>query len=64
MTAFDRVLKYNMALTYVQLARGARVELGETYDAVDDYYMARDLDVEPAIFHADDVFDGIEEVGA
>ncbi len=64
MTAFDRVLKYSMALTYVQLARGARVELGETYDAVDDYYMARDLDVEPAIFHADDVFDGIEEVGA
>jgi glutathione synthase/RimK-type ligase-like ATP-grasp enzyme len=64
MTAFDRVLKHNMALTYVQLALGARVEFGETYDAADDYYMARDLDVEPAIFHADDVFDGIDEVGA
>ncbi len=64
MTAFDRVLKHNMALTYVQVALGARLEFGETYDAVDDYYMARDLDVEPAIFHADDAFDGIDEVGA
>ena len=64
MTAFDRVLKQNMALTYVQLALGAHVEFRETYDAVDDYYMARDLDVEPAIFHADDAFDGIEEIRA
>ena len=63
MTAFDRVLKHNIALTYVQLATGAHVDVGDTYDAVDDYYMARDLDVEPAIFHADDAFDGIEEVG-
>jgi hypothetical protein len=64
MTAFDRVLKHNIALTYVQLALGAHVEFRETYDAVDDYYMARDLDVEPAIFHADDAFDGIEEIRA
>ncbi len=64
MTAFDRVLKHNMALTYVQLALGARVDFVDTYDAVDDYYMSRDLDLAPAVFHADEAFDGIQEVGA
>ena len=64
MTAFDRVLKHSMALTCVQLALGARLEFEDTYDTADEYYMTRDLDLEPAIFHADDAFDGIEEVRA
>jgi hypothetical protein len=61
MTAFDRVLKHSMALTYVQLALGEEVQLDEEYDGVEGYYMVRDLDTLPGIFHADDLFDGIKE---
>jgi predicted ATP-grasp superfamily ATP-dependent carboligase len=61
MTAFDRVLKHNIALTYVRLALGERVDLGETYDAIDDYYMVRDMDIEPGVFHADEFFDDMHE---
>ena len=59
MTAFDRVLKHNIALTYVRLALGERVDVGQTHDALEGYYMVRDMDTEPAIFHADDLFDGV-----
>ena len=62
MTAFDRVLKHNIALTYVRLALGERVNFGEVYDAVDDYYMVRDMDAEPGVFHADDFFHEVHEV--
>ncbi len=61
MTAFDHVLKHNMPSTYVRLALGERVELRDEYDAVEDYYLVRDLDTLPGVFHADDLFDGIEE---
>jgi carbamoyl-phosphate synthase large subunit len=57
MTAFDRVLKHSIALAYVRLALGEPVDFGDAYDAVDDYYMVRDMDVEPGVFHADDVLD-------
>ena len=59
MTAFDRVGKHNMSLTYVRLGLGESVELREEYDAVEGYYMVRDLDTPPDIFHADDLFDGV-----
>ncbi|HYB43032.1 MAG TPA: hypothetical protein VEL75_14740 [Candidatus Methylomirabilis sp.] len=61
MTAFDRVLKHNMALTYVRLALGERVDLSDEYDAVEDYFMVRDLDMAPGIFHGDEVFEGIAD---
>jgi hypothetical protein len=64
MTAFDRVLKHSMALTFVRAALRAPVEQVEEYDAVEGYYMVRDLDVPPGIFHADDLFEGIEEARA
>jgi hypothetical protein len=63
MTAFDRVLKHSIALTYVRLALGERVDLGAPYDTVDDYYMVRDMDTAPAIFQADVFFDGVHSVG-
>ncbi len=59
MTAFDRVLKHNIALSYVRLALGERIDFGDAYDAVDDYYMVRDMDTEPGVFHADDFFDDV-----
>jgi carbamoyl-phosphate synthase large subunit len=64
MTAFDRVLKHNMAVTYVQAALGDRVDLCDEYDAADGYYMVRDLDMLPGIVHADDLLEGVESAWA
>jgi hypothetical protein len=61
MTAFDPVLKHSMSLTYVRLGLGEPVSFQEEYDAVDGYYMVRDLDVLPGIFHVDDIFNGTAE---
>ena len=61
-TIFDLAGKYNMAVTYVRLALGEVVDVRRAYDAVEDYYMLRDLDAPPGIFHADDVFDGMKDV--
>jgi carbamoylphosphate synthase large subunit len=62
MTAFDSVLKHNIALTYVRLALRERVDFGDAYDAVDDYYMVRDMDTEPGVFHADEFFDDVQDI--
>lgn len=62
MNICDLTGKHNMALTYVYLALDEPVNIHEEYDVAEDYYMLRDLDTLPAIFHADEFFDGIEEV--
>lgn len=59
MTAFDHVGKHNMPVTFVRLALGEPVPLRDEYDAVDGYYLVRDLDTLPGVFHADELFDGI-----
>jgi biotin carboxylase len=62
MTSFDRVCKHNMTLTYVRLALGEPVELRDEYDVAANYYLVRDLDTLPRVFHADEMFEGIEEL--
>ncbi len=64
MTAFDHVGKHNMPHTYVKLALGEEVGFRGEYDAVEDYYLVRDLDTLPGVFHAAELFDGIKEVPA
>ncbi|MGH7388085.1 MAG: hypothetical protein ACREM3_01315 [Candidatus Rokuibacteriota bacterium] len=59
MTAFDRVGKHNMSLTYVRLGLGDAVDLHDEYDAAEGYYMVRDLDTLPDIFHEDELFEGV-----
>jgi carbamoyl-phosphate synthase large subunit len=59
MTAFDQVGKHSMSLTYARLGLGEPVDLRDEYDAVEGYYMVRDLDTPPDIFHEDELFDGI-----
>lgn len=59
---YDLVGKHNMALTYLRLALGEPVDIRDEYDAGEGYYMVRDLDTLAGIFHADDFFDGIEDV--
>jgi hypothetical protein len=58
----DLTGKHNMALTYVRLGLNEPVELRDEYDAVEDHYLLRDLDSVPALFHADELFEGIQEV--
>ena len=61
---FDFSGKHNMAATYVRLALDEPVEIADPYDAVEDHYMVRDLDTLPGIFSADELFEGIIELGA
>lgn len=58
---FDLTGKHNMSLTWVQLALKERVDIRHVYDVVEDYYMVRDLDALPDVFHADSLHDGIED---
>lgn len=58
---FDLTGKHNMSLTYVRLALGERVDIREEYDVVEDYYFIRDVDTVPGIFHAEDLFEAIED---
>jgi carbamoyl-phosphate synthase large subunit len=58
---YDFTGRHNMAATFVRLARGERVDIAEPYDAVEDHYLVRDLDTQPGIFHAEALFEGVEE---
>jgi hypothetical protein len=61
MNNFEAISKHNMPVTYVALALGEVLDLHEEYDVVEDYYMVRDLDTVPGVFHADAFFEQIEE---
>jgi carbamoylphosphate synthase large subunit len=52
---------HNMATTFVRLATGQPVELHEVYDAVEGWYMLRDIDSTPNLFHASKFFDNITD---
>jgi biotin carboxylase len=56
---FDLVGKQNMAKTFVRLAQDLPVDIEDSYDAAPDWYMLRDLDGAPRIFHASDFSDNI-----
>ena len=57
----DLAGKHNMAVTYVRLALGERVESLEEPDQSADHFMVRDVDTLPGVFHADEFFSGIED---
>jgi len=57
----DLAGKHNMAVTYVQLALGERVESLEEPDQSADHFMVRDVDTLPGVFHAEEFFSGIED---
>ena len=61
---FDLTGQHNMSATYVRLALDEHVDIGDPYDVVEDHYFVRGVDALPAIFHADQLFDGIEECRA
>jgi carbamoyl-phosphate synthase large subunit len=55
----DLTGKHNMATAYVRIALGEPVELHGEYDGADAWYMVRDLDTLPDLFHAEELFEGI-----
>jgi glutathione synthase/RimK-type ligase-like ATP-grasp enzyme len=61
---FDIPGRHNTAITYVRLAFDETVDIADEYDVAEDYYMVRDYDTVPAVVHADELFDGINEVWA
>ena len=61
---FDLTGRHNMSATYVRLALDEHVDIADPYDVAEDYYFVRGVDTLPAIFHADQLFDGIEECRA
>lgn len=60
---FDAAGKHSLALTYVRVALGESVEIGEPYDVAEDYYFVRDVDTVPGVFRAEELFEGILEPG-
>jgi carbamoyl-phosphate synthase large subunit len=52
---------HNLASLYVRLALGEVSDLRGEYDSTEDYYAVRDLDTLPGLFHADELFAGIED---
>jgi carbamoyl-phosphate synthase large subunit len=58
---FDLTGKHHLSALYVRLALGEPIDLDGEYDAVDDVYALRDLDTEPGLYHADRLFEGIED---
>jgi len=55
MTAFDHVGRHNMSACFVRLALGEKVAIDDPYDCPPDYYLVRDLDTSPGVFHADEI---------
>lgn len=57
----DLTGKHNMTTVYLRLARGEAVGLREEYEGTEHYYMLRDIDAAPHVFHADEFFDGVQD---
>jgi hypothetical protein len=50
-----------MVATFARLARGEDVKIDPAYDAVEDWYMLRDIDIPPHVFHASQFFDNVAD---
>lgn len=57
----DLTGKHNMTAVYLALARGAPVGLHEEYEGTEHHYMLREIDAAPRVFHADELFDGVDD---
>jgi biotin carboxylase len=60
MTAFSHVGKHNMPAIFVRLACGEPMTLREEYDAVEGYYLVRDLDNPPGVFPEHELFNEVQ----
>jgi carbamoyl-phosphate synthase large subunit len=56
----DLAGKHNMALTYVRLALGRKVEIPHAYDYAEGYYLVRSVDTVPAVLGKDELLEDIQ----
>jgi len=61
---FDLTGKYSMAGTYVRVALGNSVDIADPCDVAEDYYLVRDLDTLPGIYHADELSQDVIEMSS
>lgn len=55
MTTIAAIGVHNLAACYVRIALGERLAFDDPYDCPPDYYIVRDVDAPPGVFHADDI---------
>jgi hypothetical protein len=55
MTAFDHIGRHNMSACFIRLALGEALAIDAPYDCPPDYYLVRDLDTTPGVYHADEI---------
>jgi len=60
----DLAGKHNMALTYVRLALGKKVEIPHAYDYAEGFYLVRSVDTLPALLGKDELLEDIESLTA
>jgi hypothetical protein len=58
----DLAGKHNMAITYVRLALGQKVEIPHAYDYAEGFYLVRSVDTLPAILGQEELFQDIESL--
>lgn len=56
---YDLAGRHNMAVTYVRLALDLPLDIQHVQDFAEDYYLVRDLDTLPGVFHAEELFEGM-----
>jgi carbamoyl-phosphate synthase large subunit len=59
---YDLTGRSNMAAIFMRLGCGEHVNIENPHDDAGEFYLVRDLDNVPSVFHADEFFEGIDEV--
>jgi carbamoyl-phosphate synthase large subunit len=58
---YDFTGKHNTALVFVRAALDDPLDVRDVWDVAEDHYLVRDLDTEPSVFHAHELFDRVED---
>ena len=58
---YDFTGKHNTALVFVRAALDEPLDVADVWDVAEDHYLVRDLDTEPAVFHADELYERVED---
>lgn len=59
----DLAGRHNMAVMYVRLGLGERINIRKASDYAKGYYLVRSVDTLPAVIRGDELFRGIEDAG-
>jgi carbamoyl-phosphate synthase large subunit len=57
----DLAGKHNMAVTFVRVALGKKIDIPHAHDFAEGYYLVRSVDTLPALMHEDDLSRGMRD---